>query len=93
MKKYTIKNIRNLFINLLLIATTILSISSCNDDFLEELPKDQYTDKTAFISYENFKTYAWSLYNVFSAGSHLQRISDFGSTICRRYRSELSLSA
>lgn len=41
MKKYTIKNIRNLFINLLLIATTILSISSCNDDFLEELPKDQ----------------------------------------------------
>lgn len=54
MKKYTIKNIRNLFINLLLIATTILSISSCNDDFLEELPKDQYTDKNGLYFLREF---------------------------------------
>ena len=41
----------------------LLLISACNsEDFLEKKPKDQLTEKTAFTSNANFKTYAWSLY-------------------------------
>lgn len=32
---------------------------------MEVYPKDQQTELTSFRSYENFKTYAWGLYNVF----------------------------
>ncbi len=32
---------------------------------MEVYPKDQQTEKTAFTSYDNFKTYSWGLYNVF----------------------------
>lgn len=43
-------------------------MNSClNNDFMEVYPKDQQTELTSFRSYENFKTYAWGLYNVFSA--------------------------
>lgn len=43
-----------------------LLMSSClNDEFLEVYPKDQQTEKTTFTTYDNFKTYAWGLYNVF----------------------------
>lgn len=34
---------------------------------MEVYPKDQQTELTSFRSYENFKTYSWGLYNVFSA--------------------------
>lgn len=41
-------------------------VSSCmNDAFMDVYPKDQQTEKTAFKSYDNFKTYSWGLYNVF----------------------------
>ena len=43
-----------------------LLMNSClNNDFMEVYPKDQQTELTSFRSYENFKTYAWGLYNVF----------------------------
>lgn len=82
MRNYRIKNtkIARLFKNTVAIFTIILAITSCNDDFLNELPENRYTEQTAFISYDNFKTYTWSLYDIFSASSHLQRISDAGST-------------
>lgn len=65
---------------LIFIILGILVLNSCNDEFLEKYPLDRLTDKTAFITYENFKTYSWSLYDVFSNNNHLQRITgDFGS--------------
>lgn len=63
----------------LYILSVLLLGASCNDKFLEELPMDAFTEETAFISYDNFKTYSWSLYEIFSDGSHTQRISDVGS--------------
>jgi len=54
MKKY--------FSIVLLFAVTLLS---CNNEFLNILPKDQLTEKTAFNTYDNFKTFAWSLYDYF----------------------------
>lgn len=43
-----------------------LSMSSClNDGFLDVYPKGQQTEATVFTTNDNFKTYAWGLYNVF----------------------------
>lgn len=43
-----------------------LLMSSClNNGFLEVYPKGQQTESSVFTTYENFKTYAWGLYNVF----------------------------
>lgn len=33
-----------------------------NDDYLEKYPLDKQTEITAFITYDNFKTYSWGLY-------------------------------
>lgn len=33
-----------------------------NDDYLEKYPLDKQTEHTAFVTYENFKTYSWGLY-------------------------------
>lgn len=38
---------------------------SCNDDFLEVYPRDTQTEVTAFVTAENFETYAWGLYSIF----------------------------
>jgi len=39
--------------------------TSCADEFLEKLPKDQLTEATTFTSSANFATYAWGFYNTF----------------------------
>lgn len=50
----------------LLLVLLILPVVSClNNDFMDVYPTDQQTEKTAFQTYDNFKTYAWGLYNVF----------------------------
>ena len=54
----------------------IFLLASCNNKYLDILPQDKFTEKTAFISYDNFKTYSWSLYEVFSSNDHEQRIND-----------------
>ncbi|MCI6212835.1 RagB/SusD family nutrient uptake outer membrane protein [Bacteroides heparinolyticus] len=43
--------------------------SGCNDGFLEVYPKDQQTEVTAFTTNASFKTYAWSLYEIFEGYS------------------------
>ncbi len=49
----------------LLCVSSLSLFSSClNNDYLEKYPLDQQTENTAFVSYENFKTYSWGLYEV-----------------------------
>lgn len=55
-------------------------LSSCDDGFLNYSPKDRYTEANAFVSYDNFKTYAWSLYSIFSDNNQRQYVNT-GSTI------------
>ena len=66
-----------LYIGCLSLLTTMQA--GCNDSFLDKAPIDKLTDKTAFVTYENFQTYGWSLYSVFSDDNHLQRIKDAGA--------------
>lgn len=51
---------------LIYISSLIILLSSClNNDFLERRPLGDPTSETVFVSYENFKTYAWSFYTTF----------------------------
>ncbi|MCY1718792.1 RagB/SusD family nutrient uptake outer membrane protein [Prolixibacteraceae bacterium Z1-6] len=52
----------------------ILAFTGCNDSFLDYTPKTSLTEKTAFLSYNNFKTYAWGLYGIFTDPSMRQYI-------------------
>lgn len=41
-------------------------LSGClNNDFMERYPLGNPTAETAFVSYDNFKAYAWGLYETF----------------------------
>lgn len=53
----------------LLFCVALTSLSGCNNNFLEVYPKNQQTEVTAFVTDENFKTYAWSLYEIFEGYS------------------------
>ncbi len=53
--------------SLLLVAVVL---AGCNKEFLDRKPIDQLTDGTAFITYENFRTYAWGLYDYFGGYGH-----------------------
>jgi hypothetical protein len=61
---------KNLIIAL---AVSLTGLSACNDEFMEKLPIESQTPATAFKTYENFKTYSWSFYNVFTNGPILRR--------------------
>lgn len=53
------------FIKYIIGICLFLPTSCLNDSFLEEYPKGQQTESSVFTTYDNFKTYAWGLYNVF----------------------------
>lgn len=55
-----------------------LCMASClNDGFLDVDPKDRQTEATAFSTYDNFKTYAWGLYNIFYGYGNDQNMNYF----------------
>lgn len=41
-------------------------LAGCDDGFLDYTPKTNPTEETAFVSYDNFRTYSWGLYGIFS---------------------------
>ena len=43
-----------------------LSMTSCNDDFLEKIPKTDLTEATAFLEYDNFKAFMYPCYALFT---------------------------
>lgn len=46
----------------------MFQLSGClNNDFMERYPLGNPTAETAFVSYDNFKAYAWGLYETFPA--------------------------
>lgn len=66
------KTIRNKISAVILACVITIIIGSCSDDFLNRYPLNELTEETAFVTYENFKTYSWGFYNRlggFSTGS------------------------
>ncbi|MCC8154435.1 MAG: hypothetical protein LIP01_09605 [Tannerellaceae bacterium] len=59
------KNYKYTWITTLILIMASTSFQSCSDDFLSKYPKDKLTEGYAFVTYENFQTYAWGLYTTF----------------------------
>jgi len=51
----------------------VLLTNSCIDDFLDIDPKNLQTEKTAFQTYDNFVTYSWDFYTVFTGANDVWR--------------------
>lgn len=59
-----------------LAAAMMCSLTGCNNDFLEYLPKTDLTEETAFVTYDNFKTYSWGLYDIFRSNVMRQYLKE-----------------
>lgn len=57
----------------ILLIIALGTLLSCNDSFLEKIPIETQTEQTAFKTYENFKTYTWGFYTMFSQHQGLTR--------------------
>ena len=69
----------------------IFGFSGCmNNDFLERYPLGSPTAETVFKSYDNFKTYAWGLYETFPALGYGETNTDNISYNSTRGSGELS---
>lgn len=64
---------------LILILLPAFFITACKKDFLNKLPKDQLVPENAFIDDNNFRTYAWELYDQFGGYSDGQYPNGFQS--------------
>jgi hypothetical protein len=69
------KNITTLFILSAIIV-------GCNKDFLNKIPLNQLTTETAFVTYANFQTYTWSLYD------YLAGFGNLGATMPPAFNSQ-----
>ena len=52
-----------------------VSMTSCNDDFLEKYPQTSLTEQNAFQTYENFQAYMYNSYNLFTNTNILTNFS------------------
>lgn len=64
-----------------IVATLALPMlmGACNDDSMDRFPVEKQSEETAFNTSSNFRTYAWSLYNIFTIGSG-QITRSYGAT-------------
>lgn len=51
----------------------LLALWSCNDNYLEKYPLDSLTEKTAFVTADNFKTFSWSFYSALTSSTNFYR--------------------
>lgn len=70
---------------------TLLGTTSC-EDFLTKTPLDELTEATAFTTYDNFKTYAWKLYEHFN-GFPLNSDGYLPSCVNSEYNSDNMINA
>lgn len=60
----------------------LISLFSCKKNSLDKYPKDRLIEETAFITYDNFKTYGWSLYDIFESPTHVQYVGTNDAVGC-----------
>ena len=69
---------KRLFISLAILAG--ISLSSCNDSFLEKTPVTDLTENNAFNSYDNFKAFMWPCYEMFTNNTIRTSLQDSDKT-------------
>lgn len=67
---------KKLFISLAIIAG--ISLSGCNDSFLEKSPVTDLTEENAFNSYDNFKAFMWPCYEMFTNNTIRTSLNGWG---------------
>lgn len=67
---------KKIFINLAILAG--LTLSSCNDSFLDKSPVTDLTEENAFNSYDNFKAFMWPCYGVFTNNTIYTSLNNYG---------------
>lgn len=72
-----------------MIVTLAITLSACNDNFMERYPDTNLTEATVFGNYGTFKTYSWSLYGVFTNGNILRRPGTGGYGSALSYQSDI----
>lgn len=55
-----------------------MSLTSCNDSFLEKTPVTDLTENNAFSSYDNFKTFMWPCYTMFTNTTIATSFANYG---------------
>jgi hypothetical protein len=48
---------------ILLLSGALMALTACNKDFLNKIPTTSFTEANAFVTYQNFQTYSWGLYD------------------------------
>ncbi len=71
----------------LLILLMVMPLLSCNDGFLEKMPKTDLTENNAFTSYDNFKSFMWPCYAIFTDGTIGTSLASWGEH--GQYRSDM----
>lgn len=79
-------------IYLTLIAISSLLISSCETDYLSQIPEDQLVTETTFTSYNNIKAYAWGFYNTFPGYNRGVVDEEFNADLFLNSNSKISMS-
>ena len=59
-----------------------MSLTACNDGFLDRAPITSLTEENAFQSYENFQAFAWPLYEMFNNTMFGTAINGTGQGSC-----------
>lgn len=70
---------KNIFISSIILLA--LFVSSCDKEYLTEVPEDQLVKANTFTNYNNFKTYAWSFYDVFNPYDLSKQDSEFNGDL------------
>lgn len=67
---------KKLVISLVILAG--MSLSGCNDSFLEKTPVTDLTEDNAFNSYDNFKAFMWPCYEMFTNNTIRTSLNGWG---------------
>lgn len=62
-----------------LLPILLLVLNACNDDFLEKYPKTSLTEANAFETYDNFKAFAFPLYDMFINGNIATSLNNYAA--------------
>jgi hypothetical protein len=68
--------------SLIFLTVGLLLTTSCNDSFLDKYPVTDLTEANAFTNYDNFKSFMWPCYEMFSNATIGTAVNYIGENSC-----------
>lgn len=72
----------------LIFALATVSLTGCDDSYLDKQPVTGLTEDNAFVTYDNFKAFAWPLYEIFTDQDIGTSLADYAHN--GPYRSDIN---